>query len=302
MAHLEIKRGDTIVRTPLDKAAASIGRLTDNRVAVNDPDISRRHCLVEKWEGGYRVQDLGSRNGTRVNGKLVQQHLLAHGDLIRLGTTEIRFINDENASPMAHGRHRPFNRRAVLWSGIAIGCVAALVLVDWTGGWLGGFLTFDRLDTTFAGESEEASSNPHAADEYPRDPYQLISSDTIQALTATHINRPVRARFFGTPVIAPDRSLSWELPPKGELIALIEPNNAVHEALSKETMLMEAELFGILQKRTDRSGLWLQVGEIHLIGAYSGRDEDLQVATRKLLGKRVIVNPRHTASPESGSR
>ena len=93
MAYLEIKKGKAVLQSALDEEAMSIGRLPGNSIVVNDPDISRRHCVVERWEGRYSVYDLGSRNGTKVNGQRVQRADLRHGDTITIGKTIVKFLD-----------------------------------------------------------------------------------------------------------------------------------------------------------------------------------------------------------------
>ncbi len=74
---------------PLGDAAVSIGRNKDNSLCLSDEAASRYHCVVEgDGKGGFRVKDLGSRNGTKVNStKLVNEaHALRTGDNLRVGT------------------------------------------------------------------------------------------------------------------------------------------------------------------------------------------------------------------------
>jgi pSer/pThr/pTyr-binding forkhead associated (FHA) protein len=54
-------------------------------VAFDDAEMSRQHAAVEFTGGGFRLCDLGSTNGTVVNGTLVRARELAHGDRIELG-------------------------------------------------------------------------------------------------------------------------------------------------------------------------------------------------------------------------
>lgn len=78
-------------RIPLDEEPALIGRLPDCRVPLSDPQVSRHHAEVRPEHGTYRVVDLGSTNGTLVNGTLVKEHRLEDGDEILVGSTAIRF-------------------------------------------------------------------------------------------------------------------------------------------------------------------------------------------------------------------
>ncbi|HSN90360.1 MAG TPA: PAS domain S-box protein [Anaeromyxobacteraceae bacterium] len=77
----------------LDRDEVTIGRASDADLAVDDPGASRRHARVERGpDGEYVIADLGSRNGTYVNGLKVRSTPLREGDKIQLGTvTAFRF-------------------------------------------------------------------------------------------------------------------------------------------------------------------------------------------------------------------
>ena len=68
----------------------AIGRAPECDISVQGEEISRRHALVKPTPDGLSVEDLGSSNGTYVNGKRVQQAFLAAGDELKLDT--VRFI------------------------------------------------------------------------------------------------------------------------------------------------------------------------------------------------------------------
>jgi hypothetical protein len=68
-----------------------IGRSRDCDIRVSDPNASRRHAELRKDGDGYWIVDLGSMNGTLVNGKPVERVRLEDGDRITLGSTEIVF-------------------------------------------------------------------------------------------------------------------------------------------------------------------------------------------------------------------
>jgi transcriptional regulator with GAF, ATPase, and Fis domain len=69
----------------------TIGRADENHLRIGDPKVSRRHCKLEKVADGYKVVDLGSTLGTRVNGVAVSQKRLEPGDCIAIGSTTIHF-------------------------------------------------------------------------------------------------------------------------------------------------------------------------------------------------------------------
>jgi two-component system, cell cycle response regulator len=69
-----------------------VGRAMSATVRLNDDGISRRHCRVLSIGGQVIIEDLGSANGTLVNGDMVQHHVLKEGDKIRLGSnTMLKF-------------------------------------------------------------------------------------------------------------------------------------------------------------------------------------------------------------------
>ena len=79
------------VQFDLGGALISIGRASDNDVIVDDALVSRHHCQLKLQHGAYSLADLGSRNGSFVNGQPVQEIALGPGDRIRIGTTDIEF-------------------------------------------------------------------------------------------------------------------------------------------------------------------------------------------------------------------
>ena len=69
----------------------TIGRLADCDVVLSDESVSRRHAEVRREGNDIVVVDLGSTNGTKVNGAGVRQRRLDDGDEIAVGTTRLRF-------------------------------------------------------------------------------------------------------------------------------------------------------------------------------------------------------------------
>jgi len=75
---------------PLARTSTVLGRGTDVDIRVEDPGVSRRHCEVITAPEPM-VRDLGSTNGTLVNGQRVGQALLVDGDRLQIGSTELVF-------------------------------------------------------------------------------------------------------------------------------------------------------------------------------------------------------------------
>lgn len=78
-------------RFPLAASPLTIGRATDATVRVTDTSVSRRHAEVRPTTGGWSIVDLGSTNGTRVNGTPVTERTLQDGDTITVGDAVLRF-------------------------------------------------------------------------------------------------------------------------------------------------------------------------------------------------------------------
>jgi Protein of unknown function (DUF3662)/FHA domain len=78
-------------RLPLSKAVTSIGRSKECDVTLDDGSVSRRHAEVHVENGQAWILDLGSTNGTEVNGARAQRTQLEDGDRIVIGQTELRF-------------------------------------------------------------------------------------------------------------------------------------------------------------------------------------------------------------------
>lgn len=78
-------------RIQIGNRVITIGRLQDSTVCIDDPSISRNQAEVLLRETGYLLSDLGSTNGTLVNGRRISQHVLTDHDQIEFGSYRIRF-------------------------------------------------------------------------------------------------------------------------------------------------------------------------------------------------------------------
>ncbi|MGB6057438.1 MAG: BTAD domain-containing putative transcriptional regulator [Microthrixaceae bacterium] len=78
-------------RFPLDTQVVTLGRLNDRDIVLPDDRVSRHHAELRRTGANYRVIDVGSANGTLVNGAPADGSDLSDGDRIRLGDTELVF-------------------------------------------------------------------------------------------------------------------------------------------------------------------------------------------------------------------
>ncbi len=84
-----------------------IGRLPDCDIVVSDKTASRRHARVFRSQSVWRIADLGSSHGTKVNGSKVKEAALAHEDKIKIGGSEITFFDDSLATAPRRSKSEP---------------------------------------------------------------------------------------------------------------------------------------------------------------------------------------------------
>ena len=94
-----VLRSETIGRSvPLNGTKTTIGRLPDNTVPIDDGSLSLHHCEIFSRNGDYIVKDLGSTNGTFVDGERVVEMPLKVGQTLRVGNVEFQ-VNNKEAAP-----------------------------------------------------------------------------------------------------------------------------------------------------------------------------------------------------------
>ena len=87
---------------PLEGDQLMIGRDSSNAVAISDAEVSRRHSRLTFQGGKYVLEDLGSTNGTFVNGqRLAGPHVLKAGDVVALGEQIVLMYDAVNIDPGA---------------------------------------------------------------------------------------------------------------------------------------------------------------------------------------------------------
>ncbi len=78
----------------LAKERLTIGRKPDNDIQIDNLAVSGKHSLIITILDDSFLEDLGSTNGTYVNGKLIKKHALKNGDVIGIGKHELKYVNE----------------------------------------------------------------------------------------------------------------------------------------------------------------------------------------------------------------
>ena len=87
----------------LERSELIIGRHAPSDWCLCDDAISRQQCVIKSQGGTYSIVDFKSRNGSFVNGVSVRHKVLRHGDKIRLGSTQLLFLQrDGEKEPSSH--------------------------------------------------------------------------------------------------------------------------------------------------------------------------------------------------------
>lgn len=114
--------------TPLNGNQVTIGRVADNTLVLDHPQVSAHHAVLEKVEGGYRIIDSNSTNHVYVNGELATNQTLRTGDEIRIGPyrliytgTELREYDESNNIRIdALGLKKVGNKEIVLLDNLSL--------------------------------------------------------------------------------------------------------------------------------------------------------------------------------------
>jgi hypothetical protein len=89
---LIVDRGPNAGSTYLvDRDSVALGRHPDSEVFLDDITVSRRHSVIERTPGGFRIRDVGSLNGTYVNRDLVEDAPLVDTDEVQVGRFHLTF-------------------------------------------------------------------------------------------------------------------------------------------------------------------------------------------------------------------
>ncbi|MFZ4774233.1 MAG: FHA domain-containing protein [Terrimicrobiaceae bacterium] len=98
MAKLQIFLPDgTHLSHDLQDEKTTVGRLADNSLQIDDASVSSRHAEIELEGDAFHLHDVGSTNGSFVNGEQVTDAVLHHGDEVRFGVVETVFHGEEES-------------------------------------------------------------------------------------------------------------------------------------------------------------------------------------------------------------
>ena len=93
--HVPLDTLSELAPIPMEGERLTIGRIAENTVVLNHPQVSAHHAVLEKVDDGYRILDTNSTNHVYVNGERVTQQLLRTGDEIRIGPYRLAYNGSE---------------------------------------------------------------------------------------------------------------------------------------------------------------------------------------------------------------
>ncbi|MEE2959368.1 MAG: adenylate/guanylate cyclase domain-containing protein [Myxococcota bacterium] len=93
--------GEVLKSFSLSRRPLSLGRMPSNTVRLNSSKVSKFHATIERTENGYEITDVGSRNGTLVNGDKISRKILEAGDSIYLGDVGFRFEEEQEENSVS---------------------------------------------------------------------------------------------------------------------------------------------------------------------------------------------------------
>jgi pSer/pThr/pTyr-binding forkhead associated (FHA) protein len=99
-----VQRDGNVAEIPMSKPRLVVGRASDCDVRLQLPSVSSHHVAITRSASAVTVEDLGSTNGTKVNGRKIENLQLKHGDQIEIGTERLVFFTDASLPPAQFDR------------------------------------------------------------------------------------------------------------------------------------------------------------------------------------------------------
>lgn len=90
-----LKKGSAGASYELTAERTTVGRMDDNAFQIDEPSVSSHHCEILQNNGAFIVKDLGSTNGTYINGEKVNESPIKPGKSMVLGEIEVRLDTEE---------------------------------------------------------------------------------------------------------------------------------------------------------------------------------------------------------------
>ncbi len=104
--------GLVLKEIPLTKERTTIGRKPHNDIQIDNLAVSGEHAVIVTILNDSFLEDLGSTNGTVVNGNPIKKHFLQNNDVVELGKYKLKFVGE--AAPAAAGEKADFEKTMVL--------------------------------------------------------------------------------------------------------------------------------------------------------------------------------------------
>ncbi|MFH1730820.1 MAG: FHA domain-containing protein [Planctomycetota bacterium] len=99
MSKLIVNQNGASKEYELGSEPLTCGRSNSADITISDDQASREHCRFELEDGKWYVADLGSSNGTLIDEERITRHELANGTVVRIGRTDISFVDEERPAP-----------------------------------------------------------------------------------------------------------------------------------------------------------------------------------------------------------
>src|SRR5215510_11914015 len=106
--------GSVIKEVPLDKERLTIGRRPHNDLQIDNLAVSGEHALIVTILNDSFLEDLGSTNGTLVNGVPIKKHILQHNDVVEIGKYKLKYLAEHMATGLQQAAPADFEKTMVI--------------------------------------------------------------------------------------------------------------------------------------------------------------------------------------------